>query len=87
MNQKLQKINNEIERTKAKISELQASLPELEQKKMELENAEIVKAFRSMNVAPGEIPALIEKLKNGTVPTQSVVSQQKYENEEENFEN
>ena len=64
MNQRVQKINDEIERTKAKIIELQALLPELERKKTDLENTEIVKLVRSANVAPGEIAAFVASIKN-----------------------
>ena len=65
MNQRIQKANDEIERTKARIAELQALLPELERKRTELENNEIVKLVRSANVAPGEIAAFIESIKSG----------------------
>lgn len=63
MNAKLQKIIHEIERAKAKIEELQASLPALEKQKTELENAEIIKIFRSADVAPAEFTAFIEAYK------------------------
>lgn len=63
LSQKLQRIVREIERTKAKIGELQALLPELERQKTELENAEIIKAFRSADVAPGDFTAFIEAYK------------------------
>jgi hypothetical protein len=60
LNPKLQKVHKEIERTKARIAELQALLPGLEQQKIELENAEVIKAFRSADVAPGDFTAFIE---------------------------
>lgn len=63
LSQKLQRIVREIERTKTKIEELQALLPELERQKTELENAEIIKAFRSADVAPGDFAAFIEAYK------------------------
>jgi hypothetical protein len=63
MNQRIQKIDGDIERTKAKITELQALLPELERKKTDLENTEIVRLVRSANVAPGDIAAFIESMK------------------------
>jgi len=65
MNQRIQKAIDEIERTKAKIAELQALLPELERKLTNLENTEIVKLVRSANVAPGDIAAFIESIKQG----------------------
>lgn len=63
MNQKLQRVIRDIERTKTKIVELQAALPVLEKQKTELENAEIVKVFRSANVTPAGFTAFIEAYK------------------------
>lgn len=63
MNQKLQRVMREIERAKAKIAELQASIPVLEKQKTELENAEIIKVFRSANVAPEELNGFITAYK------------------------
>lgn len=54
LNPKLQKVIREIERATTKIVELQALLPELERQKTELENAEIIKVFRSADVAPAD---------------------------------
>ena len=65
MNQRIQKAIDEIERTKAKIAELQALLPELERKKLDLENTEILRLVRSANIAPGDIAAFIESIKQG----------------------
>lgn len=59
MNPKLQKVTRDIERTKTKIEEFQALLPELERQKTELENAEIIKVFRSADVAPGDFAEFI----------------------------
>ena len=59
MNPKLQKVNREIERTRAKIAELQALLPTLEATRTRLENTEVIKAFRSHDVAPAEFSAFI----------------------------
>lgn len=63
MNPKLQKVIREIERTKSRLEELRVLLPELERQKTELENAEIIKAFRSADVAPGDFSAFIEAYK------------------------
>jgi hypothetical protein len=63
MNPRIQKVIDEIKRTKAKIAELQALLPELERKKTDLENTEIVRLVRSANVAPGDIAAFVESIK------------------------
>ena len=59
MNPKLQKVNREIERAKEKIAELQALLPTLEATRTKLENAEVIKVFRSADVAPDEFTAFI----------------------------
>ena len=79
MNQKLQRVIREIERAKAKIVELQASLPMLEKQKTELENAEIIKVFRTANVAPEDFNAFVEACKanmTGDAPKQERLSPQ-----------
>lgn len=63
MNQKLQKVVREIERTTKKISELQTLLPELERQKKELEDLEIIKVFRTADVSPDEIAEFIAAFK------------------------
>lgn len=71
MNPKLQKVIRELERTTTKIAELQALLPELERQKTELENTEIIKVFRSADVAPADFATFIAAYKaqaTGSVP-------------------
>jgi hypothetical protein len=68
MNPKLQKTIREIEQTKAKISELQKLLPELEKQRTELENAEVIKAFRTVNIPPAEFAAFVASYKAGVFP-------------------
>jgi len=63
MNQKIKKVIDEIERTKAKITELQILLPELERKRIDMENTEIIKLVRSAEILPAELPAFLESLK------------------------
>ena len=63
MNQKIQRVVNEIEKTQAKIAELQARLPVLEKQKTDLENIEIVTAVRSANVPPAELTEFIRAYK------------------------
>ena len=63
MNQRIQKIIDEIERTKAKITELQALLPELERKRVEMENNEIIRLVRSTSIAPADLPEFLESIK------------------------
>ena len=64
MNPKIKKAREELERIKAKITELQALVPQLEQSITDMENADIIKAVRSANIAPEDLPAFIESLKN-----------------------
>lgn len=63
MNPKIEKITREIEKTRTRITEDQARLKELERQKVDLENTEIVVLFRSVDVAPAELAAFIEKYK------------------------
>lgn len=59
MTQKIRKVAEEIERTKAKIEELQALMPELERKKADMENNEIIRLVRSANIAPEDFAHFI----------------------------
>lgn len=63
MNAKIRKVVDDIERTKAKIAELQALLPELERKRTMLENDEIIKIFRSTDIAPENLSDFVEAYK------------------------
>jgi len=63
MNAKLQKIIDDIERTKTRIAELQAALPVLEKKKVELENSEIISVFRAADMTPADFAAFVEAYK------------------------
>lgn len=64
MSSKVQKAVDEIARTKAKIKELQALLPQLERKRLELENDEIIKAVRSADISPADLPQFLQSLKD-----------------------
>jgi hypothetical protein len=74
MNPKINKITDEIERTKAKIAELQALLPELERRRVEMENAEIIRLVRSASVAPADLPAFLEALKTSGAPAAAITN-------------
>ena len=63
MNPKIKKTRDELERTKAKITELQALVPHLERSVTDMENTEIIKAVRSADIAPADLPAFIASLK------------------------
>ena len=63
MNPKINKVTEEIERTKAKIAELQALLPELERRRVDMENTEIIRLVRSASIAPTDLPEFLEAIK------------------------
>lgn len=65
MNQKIQKTRDEIVKTKERIVKNQARLRELERQLTELENAEILAAVRAVDVAPEDLPGLIQSIANG----------------------
>ena len=69
MNNKLQKVLTEIDRTKEKIAVQQARLRELEQQKTELENMEIVGMIRGLSVAPEELAAFIKAFRGAKTGT------------------
>jgi len=60
MNNKLTKLQMEIEKTKQKISEQQTKLRELEQQKTEIENTEIVELVRSMKMNTSELSTFLK---------------------------
>ena len=57
----MERITNEIEKTKGKISDFQARLRELEKQKTELENAEIVDAVRGMDISLADLATMLKK--------------------------
>ena len=75
MNPKINKVVDEIEKTKAKIADLQGRLPTLERKRNELENKEIVRLVRLADVAPHELAEFIASIGAGQ-GMQGVVSKQ-----------
>jgi len=72
MNPKINKVIDDIEKTKAKIAELQTLLPELERKRIDMENTEIIRLVRSADIAPADFPAFVRSLKTA----QAAVSEQ-----------
>ena len=60
MNNKLNKLQMEIDKIKQKITEQQAKLRELEQQKTEIENTEIVELVRSMKMNTGELSIFLK---------------------------
>ena len=59
MANKLDRIEKDIEKTKAKIVELQKQLRELEAAKTEQENLQIVQLVRGLNMTPQEFAAFV----------------------------
>ena len=56
---KLDRIERDIQKTKAKIAELQKQLRELEAAKTEQENLQIVQLVRGLNMTPEEFTAFV----------------------------
>ena len=56
MNPKIEKLEKEIDRTKAKIAEMQAKLRKLEEQKTELENTDAPGTCRFPEIAAGRFP-------------------------------
>ena len=60
MNNKLNKLQMEIDKIKQKITEQQAKLRELEQQKTEIENTEIVELVRSLKMNISELSSFLK---------------------------
>ena len=56
---KLERIEKDIEKTKAKIAEQQRQLRELEAQKTEQENLQIIQLVRGLNMKPEEFAAFL----------------------------
>ena len=69
MANKLDRIEKDIEKTKAKIAELQKQLRELEAAKTEQENLQIIQLVRSMNMKPDEFAAFLRSGALNAAPT------------------
>ncbi len=79
---KLDRINEEIVRTKEKISGLQSQLKELERKKAEAENTQIIAAVRSAELSHGELLAFIRAYRAQDVPAETLLAGYLHEQEE-----
>ena len=77
-NNKIDRINKEIAKTRDKITEYQNKLKGLEAQKTEAENLEIVQLVRAMRMTPQELNAM---LKGDTIPGMTATD---YEEQEEN---
>lgn len=77
-NNKIDRIDREIEKTREKITEYQNKLKGLEAQKTEAENLQIVQLVRSMRITPQE---LNELLSGGVIPGMTAAD---YEEQEDN---
>lgn len=79
---KIDRINNEIQKTREKITEYQNKLRGLEAQKTEAENLQIVQLVRAMRLTPQELNAM---LSGGTIPgmTAAPADEADYEEQEE----
>lgn len=77
-NNKIDRIDREIEKTREKITEYQNKLKVLEAQKIEAENLQIVQLVRSMRLTPQE---LNELLSGGAIPCMTAAD---YEEQEDN---
>ena len=81
MNPKIEKLEKEIDRTKAKIAEMQAKLRKLEEQKTELENTDYVAVARSFHLTPQELADFL-KLRQAGSPTEALPREQEDMNED-----
>ena len=68
MNQRIEKVKLELEKTREKISRLQARQRDFERQLVELQNADILAIVRAIDVPPEELSELIRKLKKQALP-------------------
>ena len=83
-NNKLDRINAEIEKTRERITEQQNRLKDLLAQKTELENLQIVQLVRAMRLTPAELTAM---LSGGGIPGMNAAPATEtadYEEQEEN---
>ena len=66
MNPKIEKLEKEIDRTKAKIAEMQAKLRKLEETETELENTDYVAVARSFHLTPQELADFLKLRQAGS---------------------
>ena len=78
-NNKIDRINKEIAKTREKITEYQNKLKGLETQKTEAENLEIVQLVRAMRMTPQELNAM---LKGDTIPGMTAAPAEENEQEE-----
>ena len=82
-NNKIDRINKEIAKTREKITEYQNKLKGLEAQKTEAENLEIVQLVRAMRLTPQELNAMLSAmLSGGGIPGMTAAPAEENEQEE-----
>ena len=80
---KIERIDQEIAKTREKIAEQQEKLKDLEAQKTEAENLEIVQMVRALRLTPEQLNAM---LSGGTVPGMAAASANYNEQEDTEHE-
>ncbi len=80
---KIERIDQEIEKVREKITEYQEKLKILEAQKTEAENLEIVQMVRSLRMTPAQLGAM---LSGGTVPGKNTALAEPNEQEDTTYE-
>lgn len=70
MNMRLKKVLDDIQKTEDKILELQEYVKKLKIQKKQMEDAEIIKAIRSMKMDSREMLTFLDGIQDGTVTMQ-----------------
>ena len=70
MNMRLKKVLDDIQKTEDKILELQEYVKKLKIQKKQMEDAEIIKAIRSMKMDSREMLTFLDGIQNGTFTMQ-----------------
>ena len=83
-NNKIDRINKEIAKTRVKITEYQNKLKGLEAQKTEAENLEIVQLVRAMRLTPQELNAMLSGSGIPGMNAAHVTEAADYEEQEEN---
>lgn len=66
-NAKLDRIEKDIEKTRAKIFDYQSRLKELEARKTEEENAQIVQMVKAVHIDPAQLATFLSAYANGEI--------------------
>lgn len=81
MNPKIERLEKEIDKTRAKIAEMQGKLRDLEKQKTELENTDYVAVARSFHLTPQELAEFLKTRR--TTSFQGATSQEQEEPNED----